>query len=305
MSSNTNNLQPFIKWVGGKRRLMNKIIPYFSDYNQTNTTYVEPFIGGGAILFHLKPDNAIISDINPNLINVYQMIKRKCEKLIKFLKILQEEFHNLPNIKRQHYYSDKKDEYNKFKYMNDLKDFKKMNRRIVCAGYFIFLNKTGFNGMYRENNSGIFNIPTGYEKNKPDKKYEFNFDEELIENISKYFNEKNIKIFCQSYVKTLEYVNSKFEEDDNVIIYLDPPYYPSKTSKFTNYSKFNFREEEQEELCELFKQQHFPIYQSNSFCDDIKEMYNDYEIIDLKSMRSIAANKDARKKTKEVLIINN
>ena len=289
-------LKPFIKCAGGKGRVLKKIVSNFANYDDC---YVEPFIGGGAILFDLQPKNAIISDINKDLINVYLMVKNNINELLKILKQISKEYLSKNNDDRKIYYYSKKDEYNKIKYFDEKINEKNHIIRIKCASLFMFLNRTGFNGMYRENQSGKYNIPFGKYKNPTIA------NEDLLNNVSKYLNDNNIEIFCQSYEATLEYVNNKYENDKNVLIYLDPPYYPSDSSKFTTYTKHKFHIREQEELSKIYSNQKYSTYLSNSNCDEIKELYKDYKILTIDVLRSISAKKSSRGIKQELLIIKN
>ena len=314
-------LKPFIKWTGGKGRVLNQIIPKFEGLY--DDMYVEPFLGGGAVLFRLQPKNAIVADINSNLIITYKMIKNDIEKLILLLKKWKSEYpeqtevqkdesgkrlkdKNNKNIHtpREEYFYKKRDRYNKIKfYENDIGNGETSDKNIEIAALFLFLNRTAFNGMYRENQSGDkkgrYNVPIGSYKNP-------NFvNENLLKIVSKYLNENNIEIYCDSYQNILQRVNNRFtDKTKKVLIYLDPPYYPADTSKFTTYTANKFAVEEQIELAKLFKQQKFPTFLSNSSCQEIRNLYENYVIHDIQVMRSISAKASSRGTITEVLIKN-
>lgn len=153
-------LKPFIKWTGGKTRVLEQIVPYFKDYDDC---YVEPFLGGGSVLFRLQPKNAIVADINSNLIITYKMVKTSVDKVITLLKKYQMEYPEYVERKktkkgerrknltpREVYFYKKRDRYNEIKfYENDIGNAEKSDKNIELASLFLFLNKTAFNGMYR------------------------------------------------------------------------------------------------------------------------------------------------------------
>lgn len=315
-----NMLKPFIKWTGGKGRVLSQIIPKFEGLY--DDMYVEPFLGGGAVLFRLQPKNAIVADINSNLIITYKMIKNSVDKLIPLLKKWKSEYpehtevqkdengkrlkdKNNKNIHtpREEYFYKKRDRYNEIKfYENNIGNGETSDKNIEIAALFLFLNRTAFNGMYRENQSGNkrgrYNVPIGSYKNP-------NFvNENLLKIVSKYLNENNIEIYCDSYQNILQRVNKRFEKDKKILIYLDPPYYPADTSKFTTYTANKFAVEEQIELAKLFKQQKFPTFLSNSSCQEIRNLYENYVIHDIQVMRSISAKASSRGTITEVLIKN-
>ena len=314
-------IKPFIKWTGGKGRVLNQIIPKFKDLY--DNLYVEPFLGGGAVLFKLQPKNAIVADINANLIITYKIVQNSVDKLIKLLKKWQDEYpaktpkpkdkngkrqkdENNKNIytPREEYFYKKRDRYNEIKfYENNIGNGETSDKNIEIAALFIFLNKTAFNGMYRENQGGKkkgrYNVPIGDYKNPSI------VNEKLLKSVSKYLNENNIEILCNSYQNILEDVNNRFtDKTKKILIYLDPPYYPTETSKFTTYTSNKFAVEEQIELSKLFKQQKFPTFLSNSDCAEIRELYGDYIIFDISVMRSISAKASSRGTINEVLIKN-
>lgn len=277
----------FLRWVGGKSNLKHKIINQFP---KEYTIYIEPFIGSGAVFFELKPTKSIISDINENLINSYKQVKNNCNELIKHLVEIEKEYTILTETEKRNYYNIKKDLYNELK-----KDIE--NNKLENAILFIFLNKTCFNGIYRENRNRIFNVPFGTQK-------KVNIiDIEKIKECSKLL--QNTEIYNCSYSKIFEKI--KQENLKDCLIYLDPPYMVSNNSKFTSYTSDKFLQKEQEELNILFKEfsdNHF-IFQSNSHCDFILEKYKNYsiEIFDIK--RSVNSKIENRKNIKqEVLIFN-
>jgi DNA adenine methylase len=242
-----------VKWAGGKRQLINillKNIP--SQYNM----YLEPFVGAGALLFALSPKHAIVSDINPEIINAYLVIKNNVKTLISSLR---------KHINTENYF-----------YRIRSKDPKRLSQ-VQRASRFIYLNRTCFNGLYRENSKGEFNVPFGnYKKPKI-------LDKENLVTVSDYLNSNKIKILCRDYKKTV----SLAKQGD--FVYFDPPYHPfNATSSFTKYSKGDFTEKDQIELSQIFREldnKGCYVMLSNSNTKFIRNLYRGYNI------RSIAANR--------------
>jgi DNA adenine methylase len=264
---------PFVKWAGGKSQLL-RILKLFVPENYD--TYIEPFLGGGALFFSLMPQKAIVNDINQELINAYLVIRDKVSDLIESLK----------------------------KHKNDMEYFYKIRRLdpktlsdIERASRFIYLNKTCYNGLYRENSKGEFNVPFGKYKNPKI------LDEENLIAISEYLNSADITILNKDYKE----VCSMAKKGD--FVYLDPPYYPvSKTSSFTKYSKYDFTEKDQIELSHVFKEldrKGCYVMLSNSNTDFIKNLYKDFEIIELHANRFINCKPDRRVKSNVEVLIKN
>lgn len=262
--------KPFLKWAGGKSKLIDQYKEYIpKEYD----TYHEPFLGGGSLFFYLNPNKAILSDINEDLINVYKVLKDYSEELIKKLK--------------EHKEKHDKDYYYKIR-------SKKYEDSIERAARFIYLNKTCFNGLYRENKKGEFNVPIGNYKD-PDI-----CSEEVLKNCSKILNKNNIIFKCQKF----DNCRKNIEEKD--FVYFDPPYVPlNKTSNFTSYTKYKFGIRNQEllyELCKYLKNKKVKIMISNSNTEFIKEMYKEFNIYEIKVNRSINSKVIGRSKITELLI---
>jgi len=266
---------PFLKWAGGKRQLlsqMEKFIP--KKFNK----YIEPFVGGGALFFYLLPKKAILSDNNFELINCYRVIKMKVFELIEMLK--------------QHIYD--KDYYYKIRALDRNIDQYNNLSEIEKAARTIFLNKTGYNGLYRVNQKGFFNVPFGRYKNP------------------KICDRKNL-IAVHQALQNVEIIHGSFElclelSESGDFIYLDPPYFPlSNTSSFTSYTKQDFGEDSQLKLYKLFQkldQKGCKILLSNSYSDFILDLYVNYRIEILKAKRAINSKSNKRGEIKEVLIMN-
>lgn len=272
-------LSPVLKWVGGKRQLLNDIIPMIP---KNCSTYVEPFIGGGAVLFELQPKKAIINDFNSELINVYTVIRDYSEELIKEL-----QFHK-DNNTSEHFYAvreyDRKPEF-----------FSQMTP-VQKAARVIYLNKTCYNGLYRVNSAGQFNSPYGKYKNPNI------VNETVIRAMSKYFNENNIVIKNEDFKETLKGLRR------GAFVYLDPPYMPiSSSSSFTGYTENGFNEDKQrelKELCDKLDKKGIKFLQSNSDCEFIRELYSSYRIKTIKAKRAINSKGNSRGEINEVLIYN-
>lgn len=272
--------QPFIKWVGGKRTLATRLTDLMPEkFNN----YFEPFIGGGAFLFHLYSEGILdnrkksIFDINSELINTYNVVKNYPNELID----------NLKEYKEKH----NKDFYYEIRLLDRQEGFKESDE-ILRATRFIYLNKTCFNGLYRVNKSGYFNVPIGSYKNPNIA------DEDVIFNASKALEDVNI--YNSSYNKVLEFA----KKDD--LVYFDPPYYPlNRTSNFTSYSENEFLENEQEELLEVFDklaQKGVFVILSNSDTDYIKDLYKNYDINIVNMNRLINSKANGRGKVTEVVV---
>ncbi|MBI6068931.1 DNA adenine methylase [Clostridium perfringens] len=268
---------PVLKWVGGKRQLMSeieKVLP------KTYTTYYEPFIGGGAVLFELQPKKAVINDVNGELINLYNVIKDDVELLIEDLK----KHENTP----EYFYSIRELDRKKDKYEN-LSNVEKASR-------IVYLNKTCFNGLFRVNKAGEFNSPFGKYKNPNI------VDEVTLRAVSKYFNKADIKILNGDFEASLKGIRK------GAFVYLDPPYDPvSNSANFTGYDKGGFNRDEQirlKNLCDKLDKKGVKFLLSNSATDFIKDLYKDYNIKIVKAKRAINSNGNARGEVDEVLVRN-
>jgi DNA adenine methylase len=263
--------RPFLKWAGGKGRLLAQYRPFIPKFK----TYYEPFLGGGALFFDLKPPRAVLSDINPELVNVYQCIRDRVESVITQL-----EHH------RQHHDRD-------YYYLVRAQEFVDPVER---AARFLYLNKTCFNGLYRVNRSGKFNVPMGRYKNPRI------CDPTLLRAASTAL--KSAIILERPFAAVLEDVKSA--ED---FVYFDPPYYPlSPTSDFTAYSRGAFTADDQRYLRDVFvqlTQRGVKTMLSNSDCSFVRDLYEDYKIETISATRAINSNPDKRGKIQEVLIVSN
>jgi DNA adenine methylase len=289
-------MKTYLKWVGGKTRLIKDITVHIPTFD----FYIEPFVGGGSLFFSLEPKNGIMSDNNPNLINTHITVRDNIEDLISLLEIYSTEYKEYEDIEiRAEYFYKKREEYNNIKYIlvTDLTS-KDHNDRVICAALFIFLNKTAFNGLYRENKKGGYNVPHGKYKNPTI------LNESLLRSISVYLNKNNIDIRCCSYQDIYNDIDSLNKYKD-IVVYNDPPYYQSSTSKFVSYTSNIFGVKEQIELKDTIDTyNNIYILVSNSDCKEIYKLYEDFIVNELIVNRSISASKSKRGKVKEVLITN-
>jgi DNA adenine methylase len=269
-----------LKWAGGKRQLLPAIqecLPADID----SYTYYEPFVGAGAVFFALRPKKAVINDVNTQLIMTYTVIKEHVEALIALLSDYQRKhtrdyFYQTRNLDR---------EPRTFERMSDTEK----------AARLIFLNKTCFNGLYRVNSQGLFNVPYGSYKNPAV------CEASLLRSVSAYLNANAVSI-----------TNSDFEPavagaDERSFLYFDPPYHSPDNTNFTGYHAAGFGEAEQERLRSVFVSMTklgAKCLLSNSDTDFIRKLYKGYEILPVRAKRAINSNARGRGCVNEVLIKN-
>jgi len=290
--------KPFLKWAGGKTQLIEQIKEQLPNNIETNKfTYIEPFVGSGAVLFWMLEqypnlERAIINDINQDLTNSYLTIKHNVQELIQILKEWEVEYHNIAEnqeVKKEYYY-EKRSLFNT-----------RNSDQTTQSALFIFLNRTCFNGLYRVNRKNEFNVPIGSYKTP------------------QICNEENLLAVAEVLQK-VEILNGDFSEtlnyaDNNTFFYFDPPYKPlNETSSFNSYAKDEFNDAEQirlKEFCEILDNQNYQWILSNSdvkgkdinnnFFDDL---YASFNIMRVNARRSINANPSKRGKLTELLITN-
>jgi DNA adenine methylase len=263
--------RPFLKWAGGKGRLIQQYTNFFP---KGYKTYYEPFLGGGAIFFHLQPQQAVLTDINPALVNVYRCVRNDVEAVIALLAQYQQQH------SKDYYYHMRSNP---------------GSTPIEKAARLIYLNKTCFNGLYRENSKGEFNVPFGQYKNPrvchPD----------LLRDASIALQTAAVDV--RSFEAVLEV--AKTPED---FVYFDPPYHPlSATSCFTTYSRHAFNQHDQVRLRDIFVElarRQVKVMLSNSDCDFVRELYRDFDIYSITATRAINCHADRRGKITEVLVMS-
>jgi len=275
--SRNSRVSPVLKWVGGKRQLLPSLLPLVPD---TYTTYCEPFVGGGALLFSIQPKHAIINDVNKELINVYETVRDDVEGVISALKECKntpEFFYEIRSLDR------------------DIEKYASLSN-VERAMRIIYLNKTCFNGLYRVNRKGAFNVPFGsYKKPRI-------VDEDTLRAVSEYFQENEIIFYNKDYRDILKQLPSES------FVYLDPPYdIVSKTSNFVGYTKGGFGRDEQIQLrdtCVSLTKRGVKFMLSNSATDFIKNLYSDFDIKIVKVNRAINSDGSKRGKVDEVVLRN-
>lgn len=275
MPENLFSVPTFVKWAGGKKQLLNQLKQYFPE---TINRYFEPFVGGGAVAFyiikHYKPKEVYLSDNNDELTNAYKVIKDNVNELIE----------NLKEYKRQH----SKEFYYKVRAKNP-KELSNLERAVR----FIYLNKTCFNGLYRVNSKGEFNVPIGSYTNPAI------YNEQELKEISRLL--KGVEIKTKQFYE----IQNKVKEGD--FIYFDPPYYPIKKDSFTTYTKEEFLDKEQKKLAKLFKKldkKGAKVMLSNSDSHFVEGLYKEYSIGIVRASRMINCDAKGRGKINEIVVTN-
>jgi len=292
-----NKAKPFVKWAGGKTNLLDSIENKLPYDRKDSFTYIEPFVGSGAVLFQVlnnypNLNQVVINDINSDLINTYKTIVNSVDELVDLLKTWETEYHNLSSDenKKKTYFKSKRKSFNTRK-----------SSEIIQSALFLFLNRTCFNGLYRVNRKNEFNVPIGSYK-KPSICNEDNL--KLASNLL-----QNVTILNGDYTETISYA------DDKSVFYLDPPYKPlNKTSNFNSYAKDEFDDKEQirlKEFCDVLNSHKYPWILSNSDVkntelndDFFDDLYKTYKIDRVTARRNINSVGKKRGKISELLISN-
>lgn len=290
--------KPFIKWVGGKGQLIEQLEALLpADFDAwNNVTYIEPFVGGGAMLFHMLQmhpniQSAVINDINPDLTICYTVVRDKPMELLEVLSELQREYYALEDEEvRKQYFLERRARYNT-RVLADVEN----------SALFLFLNRTCFNGLYRVNKSGLFNVPFG--------KYiaPTICDERTILADSRLL--QNVEILTGDFEQTFDKIGER------TLFYLDPPYRPlSATSSFNDYAKEGFHDPEQirlKEFCDRIADtgSSFMLSNSDGLAKDgndrfFDELYKNYDIERVWASRNVSANASKRGKLTEILVRN-
>lgn len=268
---------PVVKWVGGKRQLLPTLTPLLPE---RFTTYCEPFLGGGAMLFWRQPQRAIVNDINRDLILMYEVIRDDVEALINALETHRNE--------SEHFYEVRDWDRNR--------DFYNALTNVQKAARIIYLNKTCYNGLFRVNNAGEFNTPFGNYK-KPNI-----VNAPTLRAVSNYFQKSETIFSCRDYAEVLA------EIPRGSFVYLDPPYDPvSNTANFTGYSRGGFSREDQirlRECCDDLNRRGIKFMLSNSSTDFIREQYASYNITIVQAKRAINSDAAGRGQVDEVVVRN-
>lgn len=293
-------VKPIVKWAGGKGQLISEISSIYPEgFGTTITKYAEPFVGGGAILFNILSeynlDEVYISDVNAELINMYTQIKSNAYELINFLSDFQNNFLQLTKEKRKEYYYERRNDYNQLIQTGQSKN------TVLSAALFIFLNRTCFNGLYRANKKGFFNVPCGDYANPTI------CNESNILAVSKAL--QNVTIKCADYSESADFI------DSNTLVYLDPPYRPLKgRGSFISYTEKDFDDGCQKELSGFIKSisskgAFVILSNSDPKCVDsddefFEKLYADYDIQRVSAKRLINSTPANRGCITELLIKN-
>lgn len=296
----SEKIRSFVKWAGGKGSLipqLNNFYPYELK-NGIIERYIEPFVGGGAVLIDILQKYDIQEvyafDINIDLINSYNIIKNNVEELIINLKQMETEYLQLGQEERKNYFYNIRDEYNNY-------ELEKNEQNVQRAAQFIYLNRTCFNGLYRVNKNGKFNVPVGSYKNPTI------CDEENLRQLSQLI--QNVQFQYGDYSRSMEYVT------ENTFVYFDPPYRPlNVTSGFTSYTKEDFNDDNQRELARFYGElnvRNAKLMLSNSNPKNINKedtffdnIYQGFNINQIQASRMINANSNGRGKISEILVTN-
>jgi len=273
-------VKPFLKWVGGKNQLLSR---FEKLYPVKYGNYFEPFVGGGAVYFSINPQKAYLNDNNKTLIATYKYIKNDLNKIIPELKKLQKNYYKKDEVEREDFY---------YKIRSKFNDFHKESlKKSACL---IFLNKTCYNGMYRENSKGHFNVPFGRYENP------------------KIINEENLiavsELLKNTNLTSVDFKKSVKRAKRGDFVYFDPPYHPiNSTSNFTKYSEKDFLEKEQIRLKKTFddlSKKGVLVMLSNSNTNFISKLYKDYKRIVVTANRMVNCKSDGKGKIKELVILN-
>jgi len=300
------NAKPFLKWAGGKTQIISDLedrLTTFIKHTKEIDCYVEPFVGGGAFFFYLKSNykikKAYLFDANKELIVGYKVIQKEPEKIIKKLKIIENEYLPQKFEDKKKYYYEIREKYNEQRFNFDYNNFN--NDWIERAAFLIFLNKTCFNGLFRLNKKGGFNVPHGSYKNPTI----YNMNNLL--KINKAL--KNTKIILGDFTKSEKYISSKS------VVYFDPPYRPlNGTSSFTSYSVDGFTDDDQKRLSDFYSE----MSQTGAFLilsnsdpqnenpddDFFTTLYSNFYIDKVAATRMINCNGNRRGKINELIITN-
>ena len=291
--------KPFIKWVGGKRQLLDVLHENLPKDMHKIDTYIEPFVGGGALLFDILEShnfkNVYVFDLNLSLINTYKSIKYNIDELINELKNIEDDYKKLDTDDRKDFYYNKRDLFNL-----QIKSLNENDINTLHSALFIFLNRTCFNGLYRVNRNGLFNVPQGSYKNPKI------LDRDALKEANKIL--QNVTIKYGSYEKSMEFVSQ------STLIYCDPPYRPISKQNFKSYNESGFNDESQVKLADFFNladKKSAKIILSNSdpknndendnFFDDL---YSNFNIQRVSATRLVNSKASARNKISEILVKN-
>ena len=297
--------KPFLKWAGGKRQLLAQLESHFPAqlFNGEISCYVEPFVGSGALFFKVFQTFPIrecfLADVNPELILVYKTLQEDVSGLVSELRSIEECYLNLDLEQRKEYYYQVREDYNRQRASIQFRDFEA--NWILRAAHMLFLNRTGYNGLFRLNSEGAFNVPFGRYANPRI------LDEENLYGVAELL--QNVIIHYGDFEETAEMVNN------HTLVYFDPPYRPlSTTAHFTSYSKERFDDAQQLRLADYYRfldAKGAKLMLSNSDPHNVdpeddffEDIYRGFRIERLKARRNINRKADKRGQISEILILN-
>lgn len=274
------NAKPIVKWAGGKRQLIDKLLEYMP---KKFNNYYEPFIGGGALLFELMPKKAIINDVNQELLAIYKCLANENDFKLMINDLEEHEKQH----SEKHFYEVREEDRSPL--FENMPIWKRASRAI-------YLNKSCFNGLYRVNSNGYFNVPSGKKKKIQ------TYDKDNIVKLHKYFMSGDVTILEGDFEKAVETAQA------GDFVYFDPPYDPfDNKESFTSYTKFNFSKNDQKRLAELFKKlsnKGIKVMLSNHNTSYINELYEGFNIHVVNAKRMINSNSKGRGNVEEVIITN-
>ncbi|MDR1636498.1 MAG: DNA adenine methylase [Treponema sp.] len=280
MVKDKSPMKPYLKWAGGKRQLLPEIEKNLPP-DMAAYTYYEPFVGAGAVLFHLRPRKAVINDSNTQLIMTYRAVKDHVDTLVKLL-----DGHRRKNSEAYYYQiRDLDRNAETFKALGDVEK----------AARLIFLNKTCYNGLYRVNSRGLFNVPYGKYRNP------VICEEAVLRRISAYLNAGDVTILNRDFEAALSGAGR------HSFIYFDPPYHSPDKSNFTGYQAGGFGEDEQRRLRDLFArmtEEGAECILSNADTEFIRDLYRDFEVVPVRAKRAINSDASGRGFVNEILVMN-
>lgn len=276
--SQKHTVSPFLKWAGGKAQLLPELEAHIPEFRN----YYEPFLGGGALFFHLassRPNfRAYLSDRNSELVNAYRVVKSDAERLIAFL--------------RRHEMAYAKNPYSFYYGLRKARPSKRLER----AARLVALNKTCYNGLYRVNSAGAFNVPMGRYKNP------------LICNAIQLRMASSALRQTKASIRTGSYTTALSGAANDDFVYLDPPFVPlSKTANFVSYTQYGFSAEDQARLASVFRtldKRGCKVLLSNSDTKLARELYSGFDQFRIRASRAISCKADSRNGYRELLVRN-
>ena len=281
-------MKPFIKWAGGKTQLLDHILPNIPDFD----IYYEPFLGSGSVLLALQPRIAYINDINSNIINCFVHIKNNLSSMINYLYCLD----SINTTLKKELYYDIRNSFNEYNSRESLFTILSSNESIYQSAKFIYLNKHCFNGLYRENQKGQFNVPyNGSNMNS--------YDEENLVSINRYLNNNLIRFYSYDYKG---FILDTINVSKRCFVFIDSPYDQIDNNTFTQYTKYGFNKEDHiylSDICKYLNRHNVKFMLTNHNTELINSLYREFNINVVSVRRSINSN-GSNRYGEEVIITN-